>query len=147
MSNTHALQGTLPNTAPTIRRGHLFRAIVSLPEAMCPAGETFHERIVFFTTPADTVASREECLENLLSQVWNITAYGWCMCGHIYNITSEGVLVWDGVSMEADVRLFEVGWSKSQGAIFADPAQVDLLVAPALKLRLQSALAKVKAAA
>lgn len=150
MLNTTAHPGTNPtprqlSAAPTVRRGRLFRAIVSLPEAMCPADETMHERIVFFTAPA--AADPGEHLESLLSKVWNVMALGWCDDGHIYNITTESALAWDGVSQDSDARLFETACGGPDGVTYADPARVDFLVAPALKLRLQSALAKVKAAA
>lgn len=151
MSNTTAHPGTLStprqlSAAPTVRRGRLFRAIVSLPEFMCPADETMHERIVFFSAPA-VCPSSGQYLENLLSHVWNVEACGWCDDGHIYNITTESALAWDGVSQDSDARLFETACGGPDGVTYADPARVDFLVAPALKLRLQSALAKVKAAA
>ena len=150
MSNTTAHPGTLPtprqlSAAPTVRRGRLFRAIVSLPEVMCPADETMHERIVFFSPPADCASSGQH-LENLLSYVWNVATHGWCDDGRIYNITTESALAWDGVSQDSDARLFEIGWGGPDGVTYADPARVDFLVAPALKLRLQNVLAKIKAA-
>lgn len=139
MSTTTAQQGTTPNPQPIARRGRLYRAIVSLPEALCPAGETMHERIVFFTAPAGCPSSGQY-LENLLSHVWNVEPCGWCDDGHIYNITTESALAWDGVSQDSDARLFETGWGGPDGVTYADPIQVDFLVAPALKLRLQTAL-------
>ena len=149
MSNTTAHPGPLPtprqlSAAPTVRRGRLYRAIVSLPEVMCPAGETHHERIVFFTMTSEATAGQAEYLQGLLSHVWHIPAH--TLENGIYNITTESALAWDGVSQDSDARLFETGWGGPDGVTYADPVRVDFLVAPALKLRLQNALAKIKAA-
>lgn len=119
--------------------GTLHRAIVSLPESMCPRHEPLHERIVFFDRPHGTPAGAH--LETLLALAWNIDTAGWCADGRIYNIYSARELIFDiGASTDPDHRLFETGWGGPERIHFANPAHVDLLVAPRLHARLLAVL-------
>jgi hypothetical protein len=124
----------------TLANGRLYRAIVSLPLRMCPKGETFHERIVFFDGP---IQEAGDYLEELLAHAWHIDTAGWCRNGDIYNIDPAFELIEQGEGADLDVRLFEIGWGGPEGVIYADPEHVDLFVAPMLKARLQAALAQI----
>lgn len=126
--------------AHTLANGRLYRAIVSLPQNMCPKGETLHERIVFFDGPIQEAGGY---LEKLLAHAWHIDTADWCVNGNIYNIDPAFDLIEQGEGADLDVRLFEIGWGGPQDVVYADPARVDLFVAPMLKARLQAALAQI----
>lgn len=118
-------------------RGRLYRAIVSLPHELCPRNEPLHERIVFFEGPFTDPAGH---LETLLAHVWNIETTGWAEDGYIYNISPAFNLTEEGASEIPGARLFELSWGGPEGIGYADPARVDLFVAPMLKACLEAAL-------
>lgn len=142
----NAATATLPVLVQTFPRAHilangrLYRAIVSLPEGMCPKGEPLHERIVFFDGPCTQPV---EHLETLLAHAWNTQTTGWAEDGFIYNVEPAFDLIEQGVSADLDARLFELSWGGPEGVGYADPARVDLFLAPVLKARLQTALAAI----
>ena len=115
----------------------LYRAIVSLPAALCPRDEPLHERIVFFDGPRENPG---EYLETLLAHAWHVDTIGWWTDGVIYNLASAAELTLENVSTDMDARLFELSWGGPERIGYADPARVDLFVAPRLKARLQTAL-------
>ena len=139
-SNGH--QGSLgqgkPAPAYYAAQGRLYRAIVSLPQRLCPRDEPLHERIVFFDGPKQEHAATYLC--DLLALAWGVDTTHWCEDGLIYNIQSAPELVEQNESANIDARLFEMGWGGPEGVVYADPDRVDLLVAPVLKARLQSVL-------
>lgn len=114
-------------------KGRLYRAFVSLPQAMCPAGEPLHERTVFFDGPRENPG---EYLETLLAHAWHADTVGWCEDGHIYNLQSAASLVDEGLSDDANARLLETSLGGPQRIGYADPARTDFFAAPLLKAQL-----------
>jgi len=140
MTNTAAQPPTPAGTEPKpylLTCGRLYRAIVSLPPELCPLDEPLHERIVFFDGPRTDPADH---LETLLAHAWNIQTTGWAEAGFIYNISPAFDLTQEGLSEDPGARLFELSWGGPEGIGYADPARVDLFVAPVLKARLQANL-------
>lgn len=123
-------------------QGRLYRAIVSLPERLCPRDELLHERIVFFDGPTVDAGPH---LEKLLGAAWNVDTAGWCGAGWIYNLRSASDLIEENESADIDARLFELSWGGPEGVGYAETARVDLFVAPVPKARLQAALARLVA--
>lgn len=119
----------------------LYRAIVSLPDGLCPPDEPLHERIVFFDCPRDNHPGR--FLQELLTKVWNTSTFGWIDCGLIYNLQSGYQLTEEGMSDDLDARLLETGWGGEQRITYADPARTDFFVAPALRAQLLALQARV----
>lgn len=108
-------------------RGRLYRAIVSLPEAMCPRGEPLHERIVFFDGPRE---NPHEFLQTLLGHAWHVDTLDWLDNGCIYNLTSAHDLVEEGMSDDLNARLLETSWGGEPRIGYAAAERTDFFVAP-----------------
>lgn len=128
-----------PSPVHYAAQGRLYRAIVSLPERLCPPDEPLHERIVFFDGPR-TPDCAGAYLESLLFQAWGVGTANWCEDGLIYNIQSAQDLIEQNESEDLDCRLFEMSWGGPEGVGYAHPNRVDIFAAPVLKARLQAAL-------
>lgn len=124
--------------AHLLAHGRLYRAHVSLPQALCPIGEPLHERTVFFDAPHSDPAAH---LEKLLALAWNVPTTDWAEQGHIYNVTPACDLAEEGLSEDHDQRLFETSWGGLEHMGFAQPDRVDIFAAPKLKRRLLDTLA------
>lgn len=111
----------------------LYRAIVSLPQALCPRDEPLHERIVFFDGPRKNPG---EYLETLLAHAWHTDTIGWCHDGLIYNLQSAAELVEQGLSEDRNARLLETGWGGPEGISYAEAPRTDFFVAPELRKKL-----------
>lgn len=124
---------------PTVdlARGRLHRAIVSLPQSMCKREQPFQERIVFFEGPAQGAG---EHLATLLGLVWGVNTTDWCARGLIYNVSSARELIVENLSDSQDARLLEIGWGGDIPIHYACSADVDMLVTPQVKERLQAGL-------
>ncbi len=122
----------------------LYRAIVTLPQSMCPKGEPLHERIVLFDGPETNPG---EYLETLLAHAWHADTFGWSNDGSIYSLQSAAQLVEEGLSEDLNARLFETGWGGAEPIGYANGSRVDLFVAPILKAALLETLARVSTAA
>ncbi|WP_159917849.1 hypothetical protein [Pantoea sp. 18069] len=135
-----AARSAAPAIAPAhfLAHGRLHRAIVSLPQHMCPSDEPLHERIVFFDVPSPGNAGLY--LVTLLAAAWNVDAEDWRENGLVYNVRPARDLFEEGMSADENARLFEMGWDGPQGVSYAEPRRVDLFVAPALKARLQATI-------
>ena len=117
-------------------QGQLFRAIVTLPQHLCPRSEPLHERIVFLDAPTRSHAAQR--LASVLDAAWSVET--WFDEGLIYNLQSAHDLVNEGLSEALDARLFEISWGGPEGIGYALPGRVDLFLAPLLKTRLQATL-------
>ena len=126
---------------PHLARGRLYRAIVSLPVAMCPRGEPLHERIVFFDGPRENPG---EFLETLLAHAWHVDTLDWCADGCIYNLRPAQELIDEGLSDDVNARLLETSWGGAERIGYARPERTDLLVAPLMKARLLELQARVQ---
>lgn len=122
--------------------GRLYRAIVTLPEAMCSRHRPFQERWVFFDCPKDVHPSAR--LEQLLALAWNVETKGWADIGSIYNITSARELIEENDG-DDDTALFECAWGGIEGVQYVAPEDVDCLVPPTVRARLEAAMARIKA--
>lgn len=132
-----------PVQAPLIHhmaRGRLYRAIASLPAALCPRDEPLHERVVFFDGPRENPG---EYLETLLGHAWHVDTLGWCADGYIYNLQSAADLIEEGVSDDRNARLLETGWGGDAPIHYADQARTDFFVAPVMQARLRELHAQV----
>lgn len=119
-------------------QGQLFRAIVSLPQHLCPRSEPLHERIVFIDAPTRSHAAQR--LTSVLDAAWSVESETWFDDGLIYNLQSAHDLVDEGLSEALDARLFELSWGGPEQIGYAQPGRVDLFLAPVLKARLQAVL-------
>ena len=122
----------------------LYRAIVTLPQSMCPEGEMLHERIVLFDGPESNPG---EYLETLLAHAWHADTFGWSNDGSIYNLQSAAELVESGLSEDLNARLFETSWGGEERIGYASSSRVDLFVAPTLKDALLETLGRVSSTA
>ena len=89
-------------------QGQLFRAIVTLPQHLCPRSEPLHERIVFFDAPTRSHAVQR--LTHLLDAAWSVESENWFDDDLAYNLQSAHDLVDEGLSEALDARLFEISW-------------------------------------
>lgn len=119
-------------------QGQLFRAIVSLPQHLCPHSEPLHERVVFFDAPTRSHAVQR--LVSLLDAAWSVESETWFDDGLAYNLQSAHDLVGEGLSAALDARLFEISWGGPEAIGYAQPGRVDLFLAPVLKARLLAIL-------
>ena len=119
--------------------GRLFRAVVSLPDAMCEPDRPPQERWVFFDCP--TAAQPGARLEALLSLAWNIDTIGWADRGFIYNIAEASQLIAQG-DADDDTALFECEWGGGEGAKHVSPHDVDFFCTPRVRARLEVALSQ-----
>lgn len=152
MPDTAALQGqpaakrTAHSAAPALipahllAQGHLHRAIVTLPQYMCPREQTLHERIVFFDVPSTENAAHH--LLGLLAAAWAVDTHDWLDSDLIYNVQRASDLVAEGMGLDESARLFEMGCGGSEGIRYAEPSRIDLFTAPVLKARLQTIIDK-----
>jgi hypothetical protein len=129
----------------------LYRAIVSVPDALCPRSEPLHERIVFFECwPPDKPSHR---LERLLAEVWSTDTSGWANTGWIYNVCPAHELLERRFNEDAprDLALFETGATNGDfpntapnGVLYARRGSVDLFVRPELGQALAGVLWEVE---
>lgn len=132
--------GHHPSLIHHMARGRLYRAIVSLPDALCPRGELLHERIVFFDGPRENAGPY---LETLLAHAWHVDTIDWCEDGHIYNLRSAHDLIEEGASDDMNARLLGTSWGGQEGIGYAAPERTDFFVAPAMRARLAELQAQV----
>lgn len=140
----------------SLTRGHLCRAIVSLPDCLCEHDRPIQDRIVFFERPNFTMEGARAHLASLLKAAWGVDTSGWGMSdSHIYNINSLGELLefsYASEGMDPELRMFETGCggglSFSVGpdrVHYARPKDVDLFVTPKAAARLQEHLSTIEA--
>lgn len=130
--------GKAPPTPPAHYQAHgrLFRAIVSLPDAMCERDRPLQERWVFFDCPGDTPPG--DRLEALLALAWNTDTTSWCDRGLIYNVSEASELIAQG-DADDDTALFECEWG-SDGTKHVPLNDVDFFCTPRVRARLELAL-------
>lgn len=138
-----------PPASPTFpahhaAHGRLYRAIVTLPEAMCSRHLAFQERWVFFDCP--NAVPPTERLELLLALAWNVDTAGWTAIGSIYNVTSARDLIEENDGHD-DTALFECAWGGAEGVQHVSRDDVDLFVPPTVRERLEAAMTRIQALA
>ncbi|MCW5257374.1 hypothetical protein D8B23_18740 [Verminephrobacter aporrectodeae subsp. tuberculatae] len=125
-------------------QGQLYRAIVSLPEALCPPGQPLHERIVFFETPHRQSKAAAH-LQALLTLAWGQDTSAWVEHGQIYGIETAAELQDTGLSAHPEARLFEMGTDSENRIRYADPARIDLYTTAPVQTRLRARLIGLRA--
>lgn len=114
----------------------LHRAIVALPPVLCPAGDRYAERIVFFDAPMSTAY---ECLEQLLALAWNVEGKE----PYAYNVKSQGELLAVASGESGDERLLEIGWGPGDHIDYPTADRVDLFCRPRERQQLAQALERI----
>lgn len=114
----------------------VYRAIVSLPDALCLPEHPLAERIVFFE--AQPPRGNPEILEELLRSVWHIDTTNWVRDGLIYNVYAAVDLIRERVEdgVPHAHSLFDIGGGGPpnprlvDGVLYARADVVDLFVRP-----------------
>lgn len=119
----------------------LYRALVELPQHLCQRDRPLQTRLAFFQAEHG-----DECrtLERLLALAWNTDTDGCVANGYGYNIVSASEWFASWAEGEGDVRLFESHWGP-EGIGYHQREDIDFLVNPRLKARLEAALRSVEA--